>query len=214
MPATSKNQLANLALSRIGAGRVSDFETESTPVARALRDLYEPTLEKVLRSHPWNFAIRREDLAASATAPNHGWDYAYPLPSTCVRFLDIWGDEDQYNPITEFAIEGRDILCNIEGGISVRYVSRDIPVAEFDPEFVDAFTLLLASRLAGPVAENLALAGTLLQEFEALGKPTAIATNAREDKSGENNSTSAMISRSGLVRARFTTTTTHWAPTS
>jgi len=214
MPATSKNQLANFALARIGAGRVTDFDNESTPVARALRDLYEPTLEKCLRSHPWNFAIRRETVAANATAPDHGWAYAYDLPPTCVRFLDIWNEEDQYNPLREFAIEGRQILCDVEGPLSVRYVSRDIPVADFDPEFADAFSLLLASRLAGPIAENPNLAAALLQEFEALSKPLAIVTNAREDKSGENNSTAAMISRSGLLRARFAQSTIPWAPTS
>lgn len=55
--------------------------------------------------HPWNCAIKRTTLSPLSTTPDFGYEYAFTLPSDCLRVLAINPDEQ-----TDYRIEGRTVL--------------------------------------------------------------------------------------------------------
>ena len=101
---TSQVELANIALSKLGANPITSILDEAEE-ARAVRRFYKSTLRAELRSHPWNCARKRALLAALAEPPPFGFRYQYLLPADCVRILPGPNDED-------WQVEGRRILSN------------------------------------------------------------------------------------------------------
>lgn len=75
----TQTEICNRALIRIGADTIVDI-TENSKEGRLCNILYDQIRKDLLRSHPWNFAIRRIILAPDAnTAPNT--DFFYYLPT-------------------------------------------------------------------------------------------------------------------------------------
>jgi hypothetical protein len=56
--AMTQLELCNVALAHLGEARISGL-TDNAATARACAMHYEPVLKEVLRSHRWNFAVRR-----------------------------------------------------------------------------------------------------------------------------------------------------------
>jgi len=55
----TKTQIADLALSHIGARALVDVDTDTNQNAIAIRQWFESARKEALRSHPWNFATDR-----------------------------------------------------------------------------------------------------------------------------------------------------------
>ena len=58
MPDSEDYRIANMALARLGIGRITDF-TGSSSVATVLNDQYDEWRKELIQDHPWNFATRR-----------------------------------------------------------------------------------------------------------------------------------------------------------
>lgn len=58
----TKTQICNLALTHIGARELTDVDTDNSNEGKVLRLWYESTRDDMLRSHPWNFAMKRARL--------------------------------------------------------------------------------------------------------------------------------------------------------
>ena len=153
--ATSKVQIANLALIHVGAGTITSL-TQDTPEARAVNAVYDLMRDAVLTDHPWNFAVKRVAPSLDATTPVFDFTYRFDLPTDYLRLLSI---ED--NP--RYKISGQFIECD-SNAIKIKYIAEnDIP-GEYDSIFVTA----LALRIASVIAERLTQSGTLAKElFEA-----------------------------------------------
>ena len=80
--------ICNSALNLIGASTISAL-TEDTKNARLCNQRYEPVRNRVFRSHNWNCLVKRVQLAQNSTAPAIEYDYAYALPSDCLRVLKV-----------------------------------------------------------------------------------------------------------------------------
>ncbi len=174
MPSTAV-EITNMALSRCGASPITAFD-DANDKGRLALEYYEPTVLAMLRRHPWNFAIRRMTLAASSTAPLNEWEYQYPLPSDpyCVRALQINDGQDDY------LIEGRNILTN-ESAVILRYVAR-VDESEFDPAFVNALVLTLASKFMYRLTVSDASRGAILQELQTDALPEARTSDSMEQR--------------------------------
>lgn len=113
----------------------------------------------VLESHPWRFATFREALALRADTPPAAWSYAYALPNLCLRPLRILSPEStDDNKGEEFKVEsaedGSQILyTNVEEATLV-FIKEVVTPSYFSPLFVEAYTRLLASFLAGPILKG------------------------------------------------------------
>jgi hypothetical protein len=159
--ATSDTDVCNIALSRLGNGLQISALTENTKAARFCNLNYATCRDAALRSHPWNFAIRRAVLAQDATAPAFEFSYRYPLPADpdyCLKIIRTSMEADGYPD--DYRIEGRYLLSN-EGTVSIEYIARITDVAQYDSQFVDVLAQRLAAELCAPLTENATMTKTL-----------------------------------------------------
>lgn len=139
---TSKTEIANRALEILGDSPVLDI-TDNNARAKACARAYEPVRRAELRAHTWNFAIRRQKLAADTAAPAFDFARQFTLPGDCLRFLPP-SDSCDWTP------EGRKILTDDAAPLPLRYVGDENDPNNFDALFVEA----LAAKLALEVCET------------------------------------------------------------
>lgn len=139
--ATSDVEVCNLAMQKLGAARIASLTEESTN-AEECNACYDQLRKTEIRRHRWNFARKRATLAASAVAPDHEYDYAYPLPSGCLRVLPPNDAEVDWQIESH---EGQNaILSNWTAPLEIIYLADITDPTLFD----DCFTEMLACRIA------------------------------------------------------------------
>ena len=198
---TSKTDMANPALSLVGARRIVSIETDTTEEAAQCRLHLDVEADGLLRRHHWNFALERAALSRLADDPQSEWESAWQLPGDCVRFVRVTGC-DVDHPVRRFAIEGRKLYLDGAGPVGIVYVSNAKPVTEWDGLFVEALKFLLAAAVAPALTQSQGIANDCLGKFKQLALPEARLADAREVASGENFGTREMVSLSGLVAVR------------
>jgi hypothetical protein len=166
----SKTAIANRALSKLGETRVSNIETDNTKPAKTIRFMYDIVRDAMLTAYPWNFAIKRAQIAADASAPAWGYNKQYTLPVDFLSLLEIRG-----NP--EYRIEGGKILTNEGAPIYIRYISRISDAALFDPLFVEAFATRMAYEACEEITQSNTKKQILMSDLEMTVK-SAYANNA------------------------------------
>ena len=168
----SKVQIAKLALQHIGDRYdISDI-TEATPEAEQVNLLFDDTRDALLRQHPWAFATKYTSPASlSGTAPGH-WDYMFQYPTDCIRLLGIINPLGEDQPKVKFEVArnstgDRIFMCNEETP-QIYYTARIEDTADYDPEFVMAFSYVLAARMAMPLTGDRSIAGDLYEQARAV----------------------------------------------
>ena len=150
-------EICNSALNLLGASTISSLSDDSKN-ARLCNQRYEPIRNKIFRSHPWNCLIKRVELAQDVTPPAIEYDYAYTLPSDCLRVLKIHnGSTDSINSDLDYKIEGRKLVTN-QGTIYLVYVALVTDPNEFDVALQEAIAAQLAADLAYAITNNATLA--------------------------------------------------------
>lgn len=147
--ATSETEIANSALILVGADRINAL-SEDNQRARLCNEEYPKELRALLYSHPWNFAIKRVQLASVVAAPEFGYDRKFQIPSDCLRVLAIDSEGEKYE------IENGYVHCN-EATLKIKYISSSVTPIQFSMAFEDA----LAHRLAAKIAYALTQSSTL-----------------------------------------------------
>lgn len=157
---TSKVQIMNSALLKIGAERISS-ESDNNKRAIACNEQWEKVRDEVLSDHPWNFAVKRVALAALAASPAWGYGYQYQLPTDCLRVVRM---EDQY---AKFRIEGG-LLLTDESEANILYIARITDVSLYTAKFCEALALRLANDLAYHLVQNTSLQDRISLAYQAL----------------------------------------------
>lgn len=206
----TKTEVANLALSRLGASLIVRLGDETLPGSEQADLLYTPTLEEVLREFPWSFAEREESLAQLPTAETEHFDYSYSLPAGCVRLLNIQ-TEYRENPINDFRRTGGKLHCNVSPA-RISYITSDLEPDDYDPDFREAFVVLLASNLAKPLLQSPQMAQALKEEYLTVSLPKAKTNDARETDSRENHGIIQSLRTSPLLASRFRRSTSSVYP--
>ena len=166
--AISKTSIANMALGRIGAGRINNFtdgSTESIQVALH----YEQTRDSLLRSYNWQFATERKSLSENTTAPPYGWDNQFDLPSNFLKLIGVYDNDNiPLEPtLHSYAIENNKILTHADS-VNVIYVKKVTDPTKFDKLFVEALVLSLAVKIIMPLARDMKGRESLVIEFNGL----------------------------------------------
>jgi hypothetical protein len=156
----SKVDICNRALQKLGAKSIISL-TEDSRNARACNTAFEPVKLAELRAHPWNFAIKRAELAADATAPEWGRANSFTLPSDFVGMAPDY-PEDNAND-KDWQLEGKKILTNDSAPIYIRYKYNVTDPNEMDSLFREA----LACRLAAELAEALTQSNVKKSDLKA-----------------------------------------------
>jgi len=165
---TSKTDICNLALSRIGSKTVTTAEITagSGVVAPHCNRHYEQTRDALLRSNNWGFASERATLVRGSTPPFE-YDYSYKLPEDFLLLRSIYDSgEDDGVYRDQHAIEGKQILSN-EDACQIKYV-KDMTVKDFDPLFIEVLVLSLAVKLVMPLSQDRKLYAELRDELKGV----------------------------------------------
>lgn len=157
---TSNVEIANRALTKIGANRIISLE-DNTKEGREVKSMFTILRDAELRKFNWRFAIKRASLAALVDAPAFGYARQFRLPADYIKALQI-GDwfpgPDMTDYIgadtTPYQIENGVILTDDAAPLSLRYVARIEDPTLFDPLFVEAFACKLAMELAEPITQS------------------------------------------------------------
>lgn len=161
MSITSSTDVCNLALDLLSAGTIQDVENPTTPTEELMSRWYTQTRRKLLREHPWNFAIKRIQLAASSTTPAFGYDKQYPVPADFLRLLTV--NDSVYTADVpaqsqHFRVESNHILTsNIfsdSSTLNLTYVSDFTTVSSMDPLFIEVLALDIALACSYKLTES------------------------------------------------------------
>ena len=180
--AYSKTLICNMALSKIGEGKINSLD-EETEQSRVLNINYDTCLETTLRAFPWNFAKKAEALALVTDETHPNFDYVYQYPSNAVEVLRVFeeGDTDKYRK-TEFIVFTNSteklIATDLEDAY-VEYTDNVIIPALYDSSFVNALVYCLAAEIANTLSNNANKANEMYQKFQ-LAIISAKQSNATE----------------------------------
>jgi hypothetical protein len=132
--------IANLAAIKMGTQARISAPNDDTVLARKIAQIWDIERRATIREGAWNFAMRREGVAAAAGAVPYPWQSAFPLPATALRLIEVLNREVG----SDFQLEGRAVLCDTAGPLYLRFLI-DVPEpAEWDESFAEAFACRLA----------------------------------------------------------------------
>lgn len=156
--ATDKD-ICNITLNLLGVEEIASLN-EVSRAANVCKIAYSITKEALLRSHFWNFALKRATLTPEVTPPSFGYANSFALPADAVvwRFVDLNITVKQ---------EGRKLLSD-SSSIQIIYVSNAVAETDFDP----LFTLCLAYNIGMTVGYKLTNNSSLVEECKKNFKET------------------------------------------
>ena len=149
--ATSLTEIFNNALQGLKADRIMSG-SDDTETADMCEQVWPSVRDAVLRSHPWNCALKLAQLQSSATSPAWKWDYAYPLPIDCLRVVEIVGADEEAIEVWETV--GDEVLCNEAAPVYISYVFRETDPTKYDALLCKAFEAALMAELAYPLTAS------------------------------------------------------------
>lgn len=212
---TSVLQIYNLALSRIGQDTLASPDERGKP-GNHCRINYPVVRDAVLRAHPWNFAVRRAELASLVFTPAFEFTYAFALPTDpyCLKVIRTDWEATGFSSSAVYGFPGihgylpasieyrietvrvnnadvRALLCN-ETTMKIEYIARIEDVAQYDALFVEALSARLAAELAKPLADDNTLAKNMM-DFYAAKLTEARVADAQEGTPREIVNTDAWI---------------------
>lgn len=154
--------ICNSALLRLGAERISSIN-EPSKEANLCKEQYQRSHRDLLRSHPWNFAVRRKQLGRLEESPAFEFSHAYQLPNDCIRVLAI--DRENIKDENEFQIEGDKILTDLSS-LKIKYISNVQDPRKFDFNYKELLALKLAKDIAYSVTQSSNLVQLITNDFE------------------------------------------------
>lgn len=156
----SQTEIANRALSKIGASRILDL-SDDTKEARAVTAAWNVLRDAELRIRSWNFAMQRTTLPAMEDDPAWGYALQYQLPSDCLRIVQVndvyWaqGLVNYRNSDTSmYKLEGNKILTDVPAPLKLRYIKRVEDTTQWDAAFVEVFACRLAAELCEEITDS------------------------------------------------------------
>lgn len=151
----SNTSIANSALSKIGADRISSLDEDSKK-ARLCKERLPFLRVEVLAAHNWKFAKKRANLAALVSTPAFGWSYEYQIPSDYVNMVI---DPTEIDTPCDYIIEGRKILAD-DSSLDILYI--------FDEDNYGNWEMLAAETLSWRLAADISYAITGSKEVAKL----------------------------------------------
>lgn len=149
--AVSVVDIVNRALRMIGENPITNL-TDGSNEANVASDLYSEARDELLRSHPWNFAIKRVKLARLTAEPTTEFNYKYQLPDDFIRVVEVAGNDENV-PDAVYRIEGDTILADWED-LYLRYVAQITDPNMMPADFRTALSRQLAADMALPLVQS------------------------------------------------------------
>lgn len=119
-PIDSDVALCNRFLTRIGANTILSLD-EETKEARVCKANFEFLRDDVNSAHAWGFAVKRVELAQSATTPVYGASYKYTIPDDLLGFITEYNELQGID--APYRMEG-DYIVTDAATVKIEYVAR------------------------------------------------------------------------------------------
>jgi len=158
--AATNEDICNSALAKLGAEEITSL-SDNTRRAKLCNRQFTKIRDRLLRSHPWNFAIKRASLTANGNTPAFEYEQEFDLPADYLR-----GVREEYKD-TDWKIEGQKLLANQET-INLVYIAQITDPTEFDPSFDELLATQLAYELAYPMVQSSSLKQLMKEELDEL----------------------------------------------
>ncbi len=161
---SSKVQICNMALSRIGADPITSL-TENTADAKKCNTFFDDLADRVMVQGSWTSTISRATLAQTTTTPPFDYTYEYQLPvdPKCLHVLNVNDPTEN----TEYKIEGDKLLTDASS-VKIRYISQLTDTESYGVLLTEAVEVLLSAYLAGSVTGDKEFALKLRREYALL----------------------------------------------
>lgn len=145
---TSRVDICNIALARLGGGRITSL-TDETNSANLCDIFYEHVVRLVISSAEWTSTTKRQSLARLSDAPSFGYAYQYQLPTSpkCLNVIEI---NEEYVDAISFKIEGS-VLLTDEPSVSIKYSALIEDENSYDPQLIECITNRMTAELALPI---------------------------------------------------------------
>lgn len=161
----TKTEITNLALSHAREQLLNgNVDTTDELIAETVLLHYEQSLKIALGRIRPSFAQTRKLLTLDASDPAFEWANQFILPTDYVEMYRFNGEEaaavsDRYE------IEGRRLLTD-EGEARIVYIRYEEDTSLYDSEFIEAFSLLLASKVVNSRRGDKERAGELMGGYK------------------------------------------------
>lgn len=139
--------ICNSALDKVGQTPIMSL-TDGNRAAKLCNRNWPLVRDKVLRDHPWNFAVKRAILAPTTVVPAWGFGSAFQKPTDMLRLLEVLDLQ-----AGEYQVEGGAILAD-GNTLRVRYVARIEDPNAYDALFCDSVAIALALELCEPLTQS------------------------------------------------------------
>ena len=151
--AISKVAIANLALQKLGATRISSL-TQNDPNAASMNAAYDAIRRRELRAYEWSFAIRRDSIAADAAQTSWGSHNRFTLPADylCLIRDDETGQAPDWK--IESASDGTFIITDDAAPLQIRYIADIDDPTYYDSLFVEALACALALHCCEEITQS------------------------------------------------------------
>jgi len=151
--------ICNRSIDKLGHDPITSL-SDGTTASNLCNRVYPITRDQVLREHPWNFAVKRTTTSPLTTPPSWGFAYQHPIPSDCLRVVEI------LNMSTgEYQIEGGVILAD-EDVLYVRYIAQITDPNQFDALFADLLSVRMAFEMCEGLTQSTTKKDWLWKEYE------------------------------------------------
>lgn len=184
--------ISNMALALLGSGVtvkwLTNYETDTSITAQWCRKLYPEARKTALTLHEWNEAVKTiagVDAGADVAGVHHlGYDYAYLIPEDppCLKFLRITNKDDV--TLKHKTQEGYIFIDYETDQFYYHYIYDLQDENKYSASLRLAIAYQLAALLAAPIIKGKDghdRRRGLLQEYESLVLPNAIAADVDEE---------------------------------
>lgn len=191
----SSTQIANMALSHVGARGDIESLNENSVEAKTCKIWYDHARRYTLEAHDWTFARKRLSLSLDGEDATMDWNYRYAHPEDCLVIREIIspynngycyvnniiGGGDTTPFIVELNSSGMKTILTDEPEATLRYTSDVSDTHLFSTQFVNAMSYALGSFVCMKLTNKLSTKQTMEQLFNITVK-NAAAIDANQDK--------------------------------
>lgn len=177
--ASSKVQICNWAIAKIGSESFITDLNEDTKYARFLNIVYDGVRDSILRQHLWRFARKRVQLAPLAQTVPFESGNQFQLPSDCLRV--VGSSAEYFGGYGRWFTEGdRKLIADTDVFDLVYIASIDDPLA-YDSIFTEMFATKLGMEMAILAANSAGLRSILEADYNRLKLQAAHVGSTEQD---------------------------------
>jgi hypothetical protein len=171
--------IVNSAGIKIGVKNLITSLSDGTPLANLGANRYEEIRDELLRSHPWNFAVKRAKLARLSETPTYEYTYAYSMPDLWLRTILV-ADNDHGDGYIDYKEEDNKILTSAED-VYMKFVSKVTDPNIMTPDFRELIAMQLAVEGAINITNSRSMSDYWKDEFKS-AKIKAKSTDSLGDR--------------------------------